>query len=102
MTRLVRGADGRMWTLRSRMEWSTPATVDDFERDVSAGWGAALGLLAVLLLLVMLLVSIMLRLGLSCWSLLRSTCFSHRFADVLHMRFQFFFGASHSIAIIAF
>ncbi|HEX7662254.1 MAG TPA: DUF983 domain-containing protein [Pseudonocardiaceae bacterium] len=46
-----------MWTLRSRMEWSTPATVDDFERDVSAGWGAALGLLAVLLLLVIVLLA---------------------------------------------
>jgi hypothetical protein len=33
--KLVRGADGRMWTLRSTMEWSTPALSDDFEHDVA-------------------------------------------------------------------
>lgn len=38
MTRVVRGADGRMWTLRGQMEWSRPATADDFEHDVSAGY----------------------------------------------------------------
>src|SRR3981081_487079 len=35
MTRLVRGADGRMWTVRYQMEWVNPATGDDFEHDVS-------------------------------------------------------------------
>lgn len=38
MTRVVRGADGRMWTLRSQMEWSSPATADDFEHEFSAGY----------------------------------------------------------------
>ena len=38
MTRVVRGADGRMWTLRSQMEWRSPATADDFEHEFSAGY----------------------------------------------------------------
>jgi hypothetical protein len=37
MTRLVRGADGRMWTVRGQLEWSQPATIDDFEHDVASG-----------------------------------------------------------------
>jgi uncharacterized protein (DUF983 family) len=37
MTRLVRGADGRMWTVRAGMEWRHPVTSDDFEHDVSGG-----------------------------------------------------------------
>jgi hypothetical protein len=51
MTRVVRGADGRMWTLRSEMEWRQPATADDFEHDVSgsnlSAW-VLLGLVVVL------------------------------------------------------
>lgn len=45
MTRVVRGADGRMWTLRGQMEWRSPATADDFEHDVSVGNTAAIVLL---------------------------------------------------------
>ena len=37
MTRLVRGADGRMWTVHSRIEWRNPEESDDFEHDVSGG-----------------------------------------------------------------
>ena len=37
MTRLVRGADGRMWTVHSRIEWRNPEVSDDFEHDVSGG-----------------------------------------------------------------
>ncbi|GGM57623.1 hypothetical protein GCM10012275_31020 [Longimycelium tulufanense] len=37
MTRLVRGGDGRQWTVRARMEWTNPATADDFEHDVLGG-----------------------------------------------------------------
>ena len=40
MTRLVRGADGRMWTVRSQIEWRNPSTDADFEHDVSGGHGA--------------------------------------------------------------
>jgi Na+/melibiose symporter-like transporter len=38
------------------MEWTTPATVDDFERDVASGYvsGAALMLLLVLLVVVLI------------------------------------------------
>lgn len=45
MTRVVRGADGRMWTLRGQLEWRSPATADDFEHDVSVGNAAAIMLL---------------------------------------------------------
>jgi hypothetical protein len=40
MTRLVRGADGRMWSVRYHMEWVNPVTADDFEHDVSAARGS--------------------------------------------------------------
>lgn len=51
MTRVVRGADGRMWTLRSQLEWRSPATADDFEHDVSVGNAAAIVLLVLVLAL---------------------------------------------------
>lgn len=56
MTRVVRGADGRLWTLRGTMEWTTPATADDFEHDVSAGFvpGVVMLVLVVLLSLVLI------------------------------------------------
>jgi len=56
MTRVVRGADGRMWTLRSTMEWRSPATADDFEHDVSVGNTAAVVLLLLVLALATVLV----------------------------------------------
>lgn len=56
MTRLVKGRDGRMWTLRSQMEWSTPVTVDDFEHDVSNGYAPGIVMLAMLCVLVVALV----------------------------------------------
>lgn len=56
MTRLVKGRDGRMWTLRSQMEWSTPATDEDFEHDVSSGYGPGIVMLAMLCVLVVALV----------------------------------------------
>lgn len=56
MTRLVRGADGRMWTLRGRMEWTRPATVDDFERDVAAGVAPGIAMMTALGILVIALV----------------------------------------------
>jgi hypothetical protein len=49
MTRVVRGADGRLWTLRSQMEWRPPAVGDDFEHDVSVGSAAAIVLLVLVL-----------------------------------------------------
>lgn len=56
MTRLVRGQDGRMWTLRSQLEWSSPATVDDFEHDVASGYTPGIVMLAMLAVLVVALV----------------------------------------------
>jgi hypothetical protein len=56
MTRLVKGRDGRMWTLRSQMEWATPATVDDFEHDVASGYAPGIVMLAMLAVLVVALV----------------------------------------------
>lgn len=34
----VTGADGREWTLRSDLEWRTPATAEGFEHDVAGGY----------------------------------------------------------------
>lgn len=56
MTRLVKGRDGRMWTLRSQMEWATPATVDDFEHDVASGYTPGIVMLFMLAALVVALV----------------------------------------------
>jgi hypothetical protein len=56
MTRVVRGADGRMWTVRGQMEWRQPATADDFEHDVSGGNLSAWMLLVLVVGLAVLLV----------------------------------------------
>jgi hypothetical protein len=56
MTRVVRGADGRQWTVRSQLEWRSPATSDDFEHDVSVGNAAAIVLLVLVLALGMILI----------------------------------------------
>lgn len=57
MNRLVRGADGRMWTLRGRIEWTKPATVDDFEHDLAGGSGPGVVMLAMLGVLVAALIA---------------------------------------------
>jgi hypothetical protein len=51
MTRVVRGADGRQWTVRGQLEWRSPATSDDFEHDVSVGNTAAIVLLVLVIAL---------------------------------------------------
>src|SRR5947208_2405596 len=55
-TRLVHGGDGRDWILRTRLEWRTPATADDFEHDISAGYLSAVLLCAVLFVLTVVLI----------------------------------------------
>jgi hypothetical protein len=45
-----------MWTLRGRLEWSRPATVDDFERDVATSVAPGIAMLVALLALVVALV----------------------------------------------
>jgi hypothetical protein len=57
MTKLVRGADGRMWTLRGQLEWSQPATIDDFEHDVASGYTPGVVMLVMLGILVVALVT---------------------------------------------
>ena len=47
-TRTVAGVDGRMWSVRRNIEWSLPATGDDFEHDVDGGRGAAVLILSAL------------------------------------------------------
>jgi hypothetical protein len=56
MTKRVRGADGRMWTLHGRMEWVTPASMDDFEHDVAASSAPGIAMLVLLVALVVALV----------------------------------------------
>ncbi|GAA2334094.1 hypothetical protein GCM10009854_07040 [Saccharopolyspora halophila] len=54
MNRVVRGSDGREWTIKANLEWSNPISVDEFEHEVNGGSGpsiivgAALGFLVVL------------------------------------------------------
>jgi hypothetical protein len=50
-TRVVRGADGRQWTVRSQLDWRTPATSDEFEHDVAVGTTAGIVLLVVVVAL---------------------------------------------------
>ncbi len=49
-TKTVNGVDGRTWQVRRTIEWSLPATGDDFEHDVDGGRGAALLILSALFL----------------------------------------------------
>ncbi len=44
----VAGVDGRMWSVRRNIEWSLPATGDDFEHDVDGGRGAIVIILSAL------------------------------------------------------
>jgi hypothetical protein len=57
MTRLVRGADGRMWTVHSRVEWRNPETSDDFEHDVSGGVLPGIMMAGLLAIMVVVLVA---------------------------------------------
>ena len=56
MTRVVRGADGRVWTLHGEMEWRTPATANDFDHDISAGRGPAIVMFFLVALLAIVLI----------------------------------------------
>lgn len=57
MTRVVRAADGRMWTVRNRINWSEPAHAQEFEHDVASGH---LGGVVMLLLVVGLMLTVVL------------------------------------------
>ncbi|ASO17747.1 hypothetical protein FHR81_003931 [Actinoalloteichus hoggarensis] len=56
MNKMVRGADGRMWTIQGQMEWTHPLQLDEFEHDVSGGRGPGILLSIVLGALVVLLI----------------------------------------------
>jgi hypothetical protein len=56
MTRQVRDVNGRLWTVHGTLEWRTPATEDDFEHDVAAGYVPGLVMLAVITFLGIVLV----------------------------------------------
>ena len=57
MIRQVQAADGRSWTVRSHLNWVTPAIGDDFEHDVAPGYMSAGVLGVVFALLVVVLVA---------------------------------------------
>jgi hypothetical protein len=56
MTRVVRGADGRRWTVRNNINWSEPATEQEFEHDVAAGQIAGIVMLLLVVGLVLTVV----------------------------------------------
>jgi hypothetical protein len=56
MTRVVRAADGRSWTVRSEINWSQPATAQEFEHDVAAGQVGGIVMLAIIVVLVLTIV----------------------------------------------
>lgn len=56
MDRVVTGADGREWSVRSQMEWRPPVTAEDFEHDVSGGARPGYVMLGILAVLVAALV----------------------------------------------
>ncbi len=49
-SKTVIGVDSREWLVRRNIEWSLPATGDDFEHDVDGGRGAAILILSSLFL----------------------------------------------------
>jgi uncharacterized protein (DUF983 family) len=51
MTRIVRGADGRVWTLHSQMEWRSESIDDEFEHDVAVGNASAIVLMILVIVL---------------------------------------------------
>ncbi|WP_026316409.1 hypothetical protein [Actinokineospora enzanensis] len=57
MTRQVRDVNGRLWTVDGTLEWRTPATEDDFEHDVAAGYIPGVVMLVLIGALVIALVS---------------------------------------------
>ena len=53
MTRVVRAADRRIWTVRSRISWTKPAMADQFEHDMAAGYVSGVAMLGVLVVLIL-------------------------------------------------
>jgi hypothetical protein len=55
-TKTITGVDGRTWSVRRNIEWSLPATGDDFEHDVDGGRGAAFLILSALFVFWLILI----------------------------------------------
>ncbi len=56
MNRVVRGSDGRVWNVRSNLEWSNPIAADEFEHDINGGAAPGVIVGGALLFLVVLFV----------------------------------------------
>lgn len=56
MMRVVRAADRRTWTVRSRISWTRPAMADQFEHDMAAGYVSGVAMLGVLVVLILFVV----------------------------------------------
>ena len=50
---VVKGADGRNWTVQSRINWSQPATAEQFEHDMAAGYVSGIAILGFVVALVL-------------------------------------------------
>ncbi|OLR95578.1 DUF983 domain-containing protein [Actinokineospora bangkokensis] len=57
MTRQVRDVNGRLWTVHGTLTWRTPATEDNFEHDVAAGYIPGVVMLSLILVLAVVLVT---------------------------------------------
>jgi hypothetical protein len=57
MNRVVRGSDGRMWNVRSSLEWSNPIAAEEFEHDVSGGPAPGIVMGAILILLTVIFIA---------------------------------------------
>ncbi|WP_436493067.1 DUF983 domain-containing protein [Actinokineospora sp. HUAS TT18] len=57
MTRQVRDVNGRLWTVHGTLEWRTPATEDDFEHDVAAGYVPGIVMIILIITLGIVLIS---------------------------------------------
>ena len=51
MRRVVRGADGRSWTVQRTINWYQPATAEQFEHDMAAGYVSGVAMLGVVVAL---------------------------------------------------
>lgn len=57
MNRVVRGSDGRMWTVRSNLEWTNPIAGDEFEHEVNGGPLPGIVLVAIMFFMVVVFVA---------------------------------------------
>ncbi|MGH3797392.1 MAG: DUF983 domain-containing protein [Pseudonocardiaceae bacterium] len=56
MTREVRAADGRTWTVRREINWAKPANAREFEHDVAASGVSGIAMLVIVILMVLAVV----------------------------------------------